>query len=184
LTCPCPGVASHAPQREQRLENSFDLAFASGGVGREIDAIRMFAPTSGIALVCRNTYQSVRSIEKGRRRPAKGSEYPEGSMRFLLRFASLVALVVAVIAGTIDSIQSVAASSVVLTPMGDAWKDVSPGSLASLQSLISFYIHPRFYDFAMQWLLLQPAFAIFLVISLLLWMIAYKKPPVAGRFTA
>jgi hypothetical protein len=112
-----------------------------------------------------------------------GNEYPEGSMRFLLRFASLVALVVAVIAGTIDSIQSVAASSVVLTPMGDAWKDVSPSSLATLQSLISYYIHPRLYDLAVQWLLFQPAFAVFLVISLLLWMIAYKKPPVAGRFS-
>ncbi|MDE1990923.1 MAG: hypothetical protein KGI75_00395 [Rhizobiaceae bacterium] len=104
-------------------------------------------------------------------------------MRFLLRFASLVALVVAVIAGTIDSIQSVAASAVVLTPMGDAWKDVSPGSLAGLQSMISYYVHPRIYDLVVQWLLFQPAFAVFLVISLLLWMIAYKKPPVAGRFS-
>ncbi|NTF53463.1 hypothetical protein [Rhizobium rhizogenes] len=104
-------------------------------------------------------------------------------MRFLLRFASLVALVVAVVAGTIDSIQSVAASAVVMTPMGDAWKDVSPSSLASVQSLISYYIHPRLYDMAMQWLLFQPAFAVFLVLSLLLWMVAYKKPPVAGRFS-
>jgi hypothetical protein len=32
--------------------------------------------------------------------------------------------------------------------------------------------------------MLQPAFAVFLVIALLLWMIGYKKPPVAGRFTA
>jgi hypothetical protein len=112
-----------------------------------------------------------------------GNEYSEGSMRFLLRFASLVALVVAVIAGTIDSIQSVAASAVVLTPMGDAWKDVSPSSLTTVQSLISYYIHPRLYNLAVQWLLFQPAFAVFLVISLLLWMIAYKKPPVAGRFS-
>ncbi|AYG57636.1 hypothetical protein [Rhizobium jaguaris] len=104
-------------------------------------------------------------------------------MRFLLRFASLVALVVAVIAGTIDSIQSVAASAVVLTPMGDAWNDVSPSSLATIQSLISYYIHPQLYNLAVQWLLFQPAFAVFLVISLLLWMIAYKKPPVAGRFS-
>ncbi|QND49167.1 hypothetical protein HB780_26985 [Rhizobium lusitanum] len=104
-------------------------------------------------------------------------------MRFLLRFASLVALVVAVVAGTIDSIQSVAASAVVMTPMGDAWKDVSPSSLANVQSLISYYIHPRLYDLAMQWLLFQPAFAVFLVLSLLLWMVAYKKPPVAGRFS-
>lgn len=110
-------------------------------------------------------------------------EYPEGFMRFLLRFASLVALVVAVIAGTIDSIQSVAASAVVMTPMGDAWNDVSPSSLATLRSMISYYVHPQFYDLAMQWLLFQPAFAVFLVLALLLWMVAYKRPPVAGRFS-
>ncbi|PKA43991.1 hypothetical protein CWR43_06675 [Rhizobium sullae] len=105
-------------------------------------------------------------------------------MRFLLHVASLVALVVAVIAGTIDSIQSVAASAVVVTPMGGAWQDLSPSSLSALQSSVSYYVHPRFYAFVFQWLMLQPAFAVFLVIALLLWMIGYKKPPVAGRFTA
>ncbi|AGS20064.1 hypothetical protein NXC12_CH00195 [Rhizobium etli] len=105
-------------------------------------------------------------------------------MRFLLRLASLVALAAAVIAGTIDSIQSVAASAVVMTPMSDAWQDVSPDTLMSLQSALSYYIHPRFYAFIFQWLMLQPAFAVFLVIALLFWMIGYKKPPIAGRFTA
>jgi hypothetical protein len=108
----------------------------------------------------------------------------EGVMRFLLRLASLVALAVAVIAGTIDSIQSVAASAVVMTPMADAWQDVSPSSLLALQSSVAYYIHPRFYAFVFQWLMLQPAFAMFLVLSLLLWMVGYQKPPVAGRFTA
>jgi len=105
-------------------------------------------------------------------------------MRFLLRLASLVALAAAVIAGTIDSIQSVAASAVVMTPISDAWQDVSPATLTSLQSSLSYYVHPRFYTFIFQWLMLQPAFAVFLVIALLLWMIGYRKPPVAGRFTA
>jgi hypothetical protein len=105
-------------------------------------------------------------------------------MRFLLRLASLVALAIAVIAGTIDSIQSVAASSMIITPMGDAWQDLNPSSLESLQSSISYYVHPRFYTLAFQWLMLQPAFAVFLVLSLVLWMAGYKKPPVAGRFAA
>ncbi|MDM9626928.1 hypothetical protein QTL95_13555 [Rhizobium sp. S152] len=105
-------------------------------------------------------------------------------MRFLLRLASLVALAVAVIAGTVDSIQSVAASAVVITPMGDAWQDLNPGSLESLQSSMAYYVHPGFYTVALQWLMLQPAFVVFLVLSLLLWMIGYKKPPVAGRFAA
>ncbi|KWV41427.1 MULTISPECIES: hypothetical protein [Rhizobium] len=105
-------------------------------------------------------------------------------MRFLLRLTSLVALAVAVIAGTVDAIQSVAASSVVITPVGDAWQDLSPSSLESLQSSIAYYIHPRFYTLAFQWLMLQPAFAVFLVLSLLLWMAGYKRSPAAGRFAA
>lgn len=105
-------------------------------------------------------------------------------MRVLLRLGSLIALVIAVIAGTIDSIQSVAASMVVLTPMGDAWNDVSPSTLTMLRSAISYYLHPRVYDVVLQWVLFQPASAVFLLISLLLWMAAYKRQPVAGRFAA
>ncbi|MEZ2130224.1 MULTISPECIES: hypothetical protein [unclassified Sinorhizobium] len=104
-------------------------------------------------------------------------------MRFLLRLGSLVALAVAVIAGTVDSIQSMAASAVMMTSFGDAWEELSPSTLSAVQSSISYYIHPRFYDVAIKWFLLQPAFAVFLVFSLLLWMVAYKKPPVAGRFS-
>ena len=105
-------------------------------------------------------------------------------MRFLLRLASLFALAVAVIAGTIDSIQSVASSQVLMTPMSDAWQDVSPSTLTALQSSVSYYVHPRFYAFIFQWLMLQPAFAVFLMLALLLWMIAYRRPPIAGRFSA
>jgi hypothetical protein len=113
-----------------------------------------------------------------------GFDWVERTMRFLLRLASLVSLVVATIAGTIDSIQSVAASTVVITPIGDAWQDVSPATLDKLQSALSFYIHPRLSTEGMGWILSQPTFAVFLVISLLLWMLAYRKPQPAGRFNA
>ncbi|KAA0699132.1 hypothetical protein DTW90_06755 [Neorhizobium sp. P12A] len=105
-------------------------------------------------------------------------------MRFLLRFASLVALVAATIAGTLDSIQSVAASAVVMTPMQDALQDLSPSALTTLQSAVSYYIHPSLYNQVIEWVMSQPAFAVLLTISLLLWMIAYKKPPASGRFAA
>ena len=105
-------------------------------------------------------------------------------MRFLLRFASLVALVAATIAGTLDSIQSVAASGVVMTSAGDAIQDLSPSALVAFQSAVSYYLHPSIYNHAVGWVLSQPAFAVLLVISLLLWMIAYRRPPAAGRFAA
>jgi hypothetical protein len=103
-------------------------------------------------------------------------------MRFLLRFFSLVCLAVATVVGTIDSIQSVAASGVVITPLADAWKSLSPSSFDKLQSTISLYDGVRFYGVALQWLMSQPAFAVFLAISLLTWMVAYRRAPAAGRF--
>ena len=105
-------------------------------------------------------------------------------MRFLLRFFSLICLVVATIAGTIDSIQSVAASSVVVTSFGDAWKSISQSSFEKLQTAIHLGDGSRFYATGVEWVLIQPAFAVFLAISLLLWMVAYRRAPAAGRFAA
>lgn len=105
-------------------------------------------------------------------------------MRFFFRLASLAALMLAIAAGTVDSIQSVAASQLVLTPLGDTWQDVAPASLAALRSMLSYYIHPKFDAVAAGWLLQLPAFAIFLILSLVLWMAGYKKPAPAGRFAA
>ena len=51
-------------------------------------------------------------------------------VRFILRVFSLVALVIAVMAGTIDAIQSVSASEPVLTPLAVAWSTASPDTIA------------------------------------------------------
>ena len=51
-------------------------------------------------------------------------------IRFTLRAISLFALVVAVMAGTIDAIQSVSASEPVLTPLAVAWSTASPETIA------------------------------------------------------
>ena len=51
-------------------------------------------------------------------------------IRFVLKAISLFALVVAVMAGTIDAIQSVSASEPVLTPLAVAWSTASPETIA------------------------------------------------------
>ena len=108
----------------------------------------------------------------------------ENVMRFFLRFLSLISLVIAVIAATIDSIQSVSASRLVLTSFGDAWLDASPTTLIHAEALIEQHVHPLAWERGLGWLLAQPAFAVFLVLSLLLWMLAYRRPSVVGRFAA
>ena len=105
-------------------------------------------------------------------------------IRFVLRTLSLVALVIAVMAGVIDAIQSVAATEPVLTPLAVAWSTVSPGTIALVADGIMHNLHPLAWDPAAIWVLSQPAFAVMLALSLALWTCAYKRPPVAGRFTA
>lgn len=105
-------------------------------------------------------------------------------MRFIFRVLSLVALVLAVISGTVDSVQSVADSDVVLTPFGTAWQDVSPATLLSLQGFVEHNLNAGSWNLMVQWVLSQPAFAVFLAIALLMWMIGYRKEPAAGRFAA
>ncbi|MCA1490077.1 hypothetical protein I6F11_03980 [Ensifer sp. NBAIM29] len=105
-------------------------------------------------------------------------------MRFLLRFASLLALTVAVLAGTIDSIQSVAASAPVMTPLGEGIEVLGPEALGWVQSLQRTDSGPAIWLAALHWLFMQPAFAVFLVIALLLWMAGYRRRPAAGRFAA
>lgn len=105
-------------------------------------------------------------------------------MRFLFRLAAFAVLVVAVLAGTVDSIQSVSASSVMLTDARTAWTSVSPATFEGARFLTERYLHPAVWDYGAVWLLAQPAFAVLLGLALILWMIGYKRRPAAGRFAA
>ncbi len=96
-------------------------------------------------------------------------------MRFILRFMSLVALIIAVVSGVLDSIQSFSASAVVLTPLGTVWKTFHADSFDGYRMLTA-----RFNP-ASDWLLAQPLFAVALVIALLFWMAGYEKPVPATR---
>ncbi len=106
------------------------------------------------------------------------------AMRFLLRFLSLLFLVAAVITGILDSIQSVASETVVVMPFGAAIFSVNPDILAAAETYSLAHLPPFIWNNFAEWLLLQPAFAVFLVLSLALWIVAYRREPAAGRFAA
>jgi len=105
-------------------------------------------------------------------------------MRFFARVLSLIFLVLAVLAGLVDAIQSVAASQLVLTPLMDMWSLNSPDTLAFVQSLFSQYAPAQVWDTGVARVLEQPASAVFLVLSLLFYLAAYRRPKAAGRFAA
>ncbi|MCP4317961.1 MAG: hypothetical protein GY789_18545 [Hyphomicrobiales bacterium] len=105
-------------------------------------------------------------------------------MRFLLRAISLLALVVAVISAVVDMIKSIAASQVIITPLGADWYQLSSDTLNLTQAVIQRNVHPYIWDPVVQWILLQPTCSVFLVLSLFFYMIAWRKPRPAGRFAA
>jgi len=105
-------------------------------------------------------------------------------IRFVFRVLSLVALCIAVVAGVLDSIASVSASEVVVTPLGIAWLELSPDTLNVVSDTVQRDWGPKAWGFAIRWLLPLPAFSVFLALSLVLWMIGYKRRPAAGRFAA
>lgn len=105
-------------------------------------------------------------------------------MRSFVHFLSLLALVAAVAAGTLDSIRSVSASSVVVTSLGNAWLNLSPESLVVAEMQANTYISPDIWRSFVAPVLAQPAFAVFLALALIFWMIGYRRPRFAGRFSA
>ncbi|MBP1887240.1 hypothetical protein [Sinorhizobium mexicanum] len=105
-------------------------------------------------------------------------------MRLLLRLASFLALAMAVLAGTVDSIQSVAASEPAMTSLADAISALGPEALNWVHGLQRTDAGPAIWLTALQWLLARPAFAVLLALALVLWMAGYKKRPAAGRFAA
>ena len=108
----------------------------------------------------------------------------EPAMRFFFRILSLVALIVAILAATLDAVQSVSSSSVVLTSLGNRWQEFDVESLALVEELVRHYIHGSVWQTAVAPVLAQPAFAVFLVLALIFWMIGYQRPRFAGRFSA
>jgi len=95
-------------------------------------------------------------------------------IRLLFRLLATIALVGAVIAGTIDATRSVAANTLVLTPSDAAWGSLSPSSLASLRDWVATTL-PAPGPAALGWLLGQPAVAVLLVAALVLYLIGYRR---------
>lgn len=104
--------------------------------------------------------------------------------RFVFRLLSLITLAMAIMAATLDAIQSVAASAPVLTPLAVAWTAVSPQSIAFVADTTMNRLSPVLWDPIALWVLSQPAAAVLLTLSLLFWMVGHKRRPFAGRFTA
>ncbi|MBZ9677449.1 hypothetical protein [Mesorhizobium sp. ES1-1] len=103
--------------------------------------------------------------------------------RFIFRLAAMVALSIAVIMAVLDTTRTVAASTLVLTPLNTSWLAVSPDTRAAFETLVRTKASPLLWDGAIAWVLNQPGFAVFAVLALLLYAIGYRRRR-ASQFAA
>lgn len=103
------------------------------------------------------------------------------TMRIVLRLFSLVALTLAVIAGVIDAIRSVAADRLELTALGAAWRELDAGSLAGVRDWSADAALPMV-ETTVSFVLLQPAVAVCLALAFVLYALAYRQPRRRRRF--
>jgi hypothetical protein len=102
-------------------------------------------------------------------------------IRALFRLLSMIALAVAVIMAVLDATRSIAAETLVLTPLASSWASVSPSTLESLRQSMTQSLPPILWDPIMKTLLAQPGFVIFAALALLLAMIG-RRPAAPSRF--
>lgn len=95
-------------------------------------------------------------------------------MRFLFKLASFLALIVAILAASVDAIQSVAASEPTLTSLQAGWSTLSPASFQATAQTLEQSLPSFLYDTVFAWILSQPAFAVFAMIALLFWVFGYQ----------
>ncbi len=95
-------------------------------------------------------------------------------LRFLFRFAAMVALAVSVIMAVLDVTRTVAASRIVTTPLKTSWNAVSPDTLGVAESFVRERMPPLLWDTVVNWVLAQPGFAVFAVLAFLLYAVGYR----------
>ncbi|MBY6001236.1 hypothetical protein [Tritonibacter mobilis] len=93
----------------------------------------------------------------------------------IFRILALFALAVAVVMAVIDATRSIAASALIITPLGESWYSVSPDTLNLSQALIQRYTFPVIWDPAIIYILTLPGWLVFAVLALLFHAIGYRR---------
>jgi hypothetical protein len=103
-------------------------------------------------------------------------------IRFLFRLLAMIALSVAAIMAVLDATRTIAASTLVMTPLGESWAAGLPDLLALAEQNVRHYIHPLAWDPVVLFILKLPGFAVFGTLALLFYAIGRKPERRAGRF--
>ena len=103
-------------------------------------------------------------------------------IRFLFRFLSAIALAIAVIMAVLDATRTIAASALVMTPLGVSWRAMSPDTLEAAQAFVTGTLHPLVWDPGVVAVLALPGFVVFAGLSLILFVIGRKPARRLGGF--
>jgi hypothetical protein len=100
--------------------------------------------------------------------------------RFLVRLLGLFAIAGALIALVVDGAKSIAASTITLTPFGQAWFSFDPQSLGSAQAWVSShveaYVGPWVWQPLIQFFLTLPLWLVLGGLGALLIVVGKPKP--------
>ncbi len=103
-------------------------------------------------------------------------------IRFLFRFAATLALAAAVVMAVLDATRTVAAKTVVLTPLMTSWQATWPEGPARARQFIEQRLSAVVWDPLAVTILSMPGFVVFGLLALLLYAIGRKPRRRIGRF--
>lgn len=95
--------------------------------------------------------------------------------RFLFRTIGLLLLGVAVVAATVDGARSIAASTMVVTPLGQSWYEVDVDSLNLSQAVVQRYVLPEVWDSVIFPILRLPTVLVGAVLGSLFMLVGLPK---------
>jgi hypothetical protein len=103
-------------------------------------------------------------------------------VRLLFRLLATISLAVAVILSVLDATRSVAASQLVLTPLGDSLKAAAPDALENARAAVEGS-WPFLWDTIAVWLLAAPGPLVFAFLALILYAVG-RRPARHEDFAA
>jgi len=103
-------------------------------------------------------------------------------IRFLFRLLATASLAIAVIMAVLDATRTVAAKTLVTTPLLASWEKTYPQQLAAFRTFLEQKIHAQAWDPVATTVLGLPGFVVFAVLAFLLYAIGRRPQRKIGRF--
>ena len=94
---------------------------------------------------------------------------------FVFRFIGLCFVAIAFITLVVDGTKSIAASSLIFTPLGEGWFSLHPASLNLFQALIERYTFPFIWDSVILHIMLVPVWIVIAALGFLLMYIGRRR---------